>query len=267
MSTYVIGDIHGCLASLQALLDRIAFDPRRDRLWLVGDLVNGGPDSLGVLRWARRHRECIRCVVGNHDLYTLGRHAGVVDKKKRDTVGALLKADDADELLGWLRRRPLIHHEGGALMVHAGLAPGWSVAKAEELARLVEGELRDGGGPDFLRAYFRSPKTGWRKGLRGRQRAVAALQVFTMIRTCRPSGRLCFEFSGPPEEAPAKCLPWYRLRPRPDEPTFYFGHWAALGYRALEGAFGLDSGCVWGGQLTAFRMEDHQVFQVNSREL
>ncbi len=263
MATFVIGDIHGCLREFRELLERVRFSTTRDRLWLVGDLVNGGPDSLGVLRWVRRHHRVVTCVLGNHDLYAVARFAGIIDKKKRDTLKRLLAASDAEELLEWLRRRPLIHQRGGHLMVHAGLAPQWSVPLAKGLARELESILESPQAFAFLRRYFRKPKLSWSGKLRGKERLCAALRVLTMIRTCRPSGALCHDFSGPPEEAPPKCIPWYQLRPE-GEPTYYFGHWAALGYRALPNAFALDSGCVWGNHLTALRRRDGAVFKVDA---
>lgn len=261
MAAYAIGDVHGCFHDLQALLDQIEFRPGRDRLWMVGDLVNGGPHSLEVLRWAHRHRDSLVCVLGNHDLYALARFAGTVRRKRRDTLDALLEAPQAGELMDWLRHRPLLHQGGGYLLVHAGLAPQWSVEDAGALAAEVEGALRSRRWKGFLKNYFATSKGDWSARLQGRDRLLGALRIFTMIRTCTPRGRICFDFSGPPEEAPDGCVPWYRLRP-PDDPKLLFGHWAALGYRELLNGFGLDSGLVWGGRLTALRLGDGQVFQV-----
>ncbi len=262
MATFAIGDVHGCLGELRSLLDQIEFRPGRDRLWLVGDLVNGGPHSLEVLRWAHRHRGSLVSVLGNHDLYALARFAGTVRRKKRDTLDALLAAPDAGELMDWLRRRPLLHLGGDRLLVHAGLAPQWSVDEAGALAGEVQADLRGPGWKGFLKDYFNASRRGWTSRLQGRERLLAALRIFTMIRTCKPAGRICFDFSGPPEEAPDGCLPWYRLRP-PGEPKLLFGHWAALGYRELPNGHGLDSGLVWGGKLTALRLGDGRVFQID----
>ncbi len=261
MARYAIGDIHGCFRTLQALLEKIDFDPGRDRLWLVGDLVNGGPDSVEVLRWARGHDQRIECVLGNHDIYLLARHWDACGVKQRDTLSAVFEAPDREALIEWLRQRPLLVEEGSRAMVHAGLLPSWDQDQARQYCRELEGLLRSPAAPSFLRNYFRKRRTCWRPGMENQERLLCALKVLTMMRTSRTDGRLCIDFAGPPGEAPRGCVPWYELRePNPGQ-TLYFGHWAALGFHRQKGFTALDSGCVWGGSLTAVRLEDQKVFQ------
>jgi bis(5'-nucleosyl)-tetraphosphatase (symmetrical) len=266
MAIYAIGDIQGCHDTLQQLLAAIRFAPGQDRLWLVGDLVNRGPRSLEVLRWARRLDDRVTAVLGNHDLHLLARHARVTSAKKQDTLAQVLTAPDAVELIDWLRHRPLVHCEAGHLMVHAGLLPAWSAAEAEQLARDAEAALR---GPDW--AAFLQRRKGerppWSNDLAGEARCHAFLDVAVRIRTCRPDGTPEPDYSGPPDQAPPGCRPWFALRgPRPGEPCILFGHWAALGLVLAERHIALDTGCVWGGSLTAVRLDDRAVFQVPAVE-
>lgn len=268
MSTYVIGDIHGCFRTLQSLLHLIRFDPRHDRLWIVGDLVNGGPDSLSVLRWAFQHQEAIQTVLGNHDVYLLGRAFGACRRKSRDTLDAILKAPDCEELIEWLRFRPLLIRDGGNALVHAGLMPDWSFDQAFELADSIQRQLRGKSASPFLRDLFEKKRDFWDPESRPRVQRLLGLQILTTLRTCRNDGQICRRFTGPPEEAPGGCIPWYiNRKTRAEDPLFYFGHWAALGFRRLPGAIALDSGCVWGGQLTALRLHDTQVFQVPNSDM
>jgi bis(5'-nucleosyl)-tetraphosphatase (symmetrical) len=262
MATYAIGDIHGCFDSLQRLLRRIAFDPRQDRLWLVGDLVNRGPRSLDVLRWAVEQEDRIVAVLGNHDLHLLARAAGVAEAKKRDTLEAVLAAPDRDDLLAWLLARPLIHREGETLMVHAGLYPDWGPRQAERLAREVEERLQGKGAPKLLATVSQKTAERWKEGLSGPERARAALAGFARLRTLNGEGRMCAGFSGPPEQAPKGCRAWFAIEGRKSAgATVIFGHWAALGLRVENGIAALDTGCVWGKELTALRLDDWRVFQ------
>jgi bis(5'-nucleosyl)-tetraphosphatase (symmetrical) len=262
VAIYAIGDVQGCHHTLQRLLDQIRFDPDADRLWLVGDLVNRGPRSLEVLRWARSLGERLTVVLGNHDLHLLGRAFGTRPAKRHDTLDAVLEAPDREELIQWLRSRPLLHREGPFVLVHAGLLPSWTFEQAAELAREVEAAL---GGPEpeqLLKALAeRKPPTG-REGLGATGRRRVAVQSFTRLRTCRTDGRVCERFTGPPEEAPEGCLPWFELRDDHSAAvTVVCGHWATLGLRMQPGLMALDTGCVWGGSLTAVRLEDQEVFQ------
>jgi bis(5'-nucleosyl)-tetraphosphatase (symmetrical) len=267
MATYAIGDIHGCFETLQGLLRRIAFDPRADRLWLVGDLVNRGPESLDVLRWAVEQGDRVVAVLGNHDLHLLARAAGVGGAKKRDSLDAVLTAPDRDDLLAWLQTRPLIHREGETLMVHAGLFPAWSPRLAERLARDVEERLRGEGAAKLLASVEERSAERWKEGLAGPERARAALAGFARLRTLDPTGRMCAGFSGPPEEAPRGCRPWFAVRGRRSAGlTVIFGHWAALGLKVGGGIAALDTGCAWGRELTALRLDDWRIFQQPAAE-
>jgi len=262
MATYAIGDIHGCFETLKRLLKRIAFDPRQDRLWLVGDLVNRGPRSLEVLRWAVELDGRNVIVLGNHDLHLLARAAGVAEAKKRDTLEAVLAAPDRDDLLRWLRSRPFVHREDGFLLVHAGLFPSWSPDDAERLAREVEARLRSDDGPSLLARGDQKTAERWQHGLTGVERERVALAGFVRLRTLDENERLCPEFSGPPRQAPRGCLPWFSVDGRRSAgATVIFGHWAALGLLLEKGIAALDTGCVWGRELTALRLDDWQVFR------
>lgn len=263
MATYAIGDVQGCGTSLQQLLAQIRFTPTRDRLWFVGDLVNRGPDSLGVLRYVKGLGPAAMTVLGNHDLFLLAAAAGIVAPRAMDTIQPILAAPDCDELLSWLRRQPLLYREGPFAMVHAGLLPQWTVEQAEGLAREVETVL---GGPDYqelLRASFESPSVQWSDDLTGLPRLAALAHVFTRLRTCTEDGIMNSSYNGPLDHTPPGFLPWFHIPARRStEATIICGHWAALGLYLRDGILALDSGCVWGKQLTAIRLEDREVFQV-----
>ncbi|MGE0707341.1 MAG: symmetrical bis(5'-nucleosyl)-tetraphosphatase [Planctomycetota bacterium] len=260
MATYVLGDLQGCYATLEALLARIAWDPARDEVWLVGDVVNRGAGSLEALRWARAH--AARCVLGNHDLHLLGVAAGVREQRPGDTLDAVLAAPDREELIDWLRARPPLERDGGRLLVHAGLLPEWSLARAEELAAAAGRELAGPGWREFLARYYRRKE-------RERDPVLAGLWAMTMIRVLDAEGRPTRELSdykGPPAGRPPGSEPWFAWAPAAwPGVRVLFGHWAALGLHTQEGATGLDTGCVWGGALTAYRLEDGAVFQEPSR--
>ena len=253
MARYAIGDIQGCMASLGRLLAAIEHVPGRDRLWLVGDLVNRGPRSLEVLRWARAQGDGVTAVLGNHDLHLLARAAGLAPAKRRDTLDAILAAPDLGELIDWLRTRPLVHVEDGMLMVHAGLHPRWSAATARALADEVEGELRGPRWREWLGRTLPAAPTPWRDDLTGPARARSILAYLLRVRTVDPAGAP-IDFDGAPEQAPPGATPWYAL-PDPSwgDHTVVFGHWAAHGLRVAERWIATDAGCVWGKRLAAVR--------------
>jgi bis(5'-nucleosyl)-tetraphosphatase (symmetrical) len=261
MATYAIGDVHGWFEVFQRLLLRIGFDRRRDRLWLTGDLVNRGPGSLAMLRWAAEHSDSLHAVLGNHDVHLLARVAGVAAAKRRDTIDDILEAPDRDELAAWLRRRPLLHREDGHVLVHAGLLPIWTVSQAEALARECEAALQGERGDELLERWSRKEGDHWRERLKGLERACATLSSFTRLRTLQRDGSQCVDFNGAPDESPKDCLPWYELGHAPREETVLFGHWAALGLQRLRGSVCLDSGIAWGRSLSALRLEDGIFFQ------
>lgn len=260
MSRYVIGDVQGCHRELLALLQRCEFDPSRDNVWLVGDLVNRGPESLEVLRWARDLGERCVAVLGNHDLHLLAVAAGVASTGRGDTLHAVLQAPDRDELLHWLRQRPLLHREGSWLMVHAGLWPEWSSDEAAALASEVEQALRAGDGHAFLSQMYGNRPQRWSNDLQGAERLRFAVNVMTRMRLISDDLRLDLAFKGELPEAPPGLLPWFALPHRHTDVRVVSGHWSALGLRIASDMVALDTGCVWGQALTALRLEDGQVF-------
>ncbi|WP_374244706.1 symmetrical bis(5'-nucleosyl)-tetraphosphatase [Zoogloea sp.] len=264
MATYAIGDIQGCFTSLTALLNRIDFDPARDRLWLVGDLVNRGPDSLQTLRFVRDLGASAVTVLGNHDLYLLMVAYGSVRARgKDDTIQAVLDAPDRDALLGWLRTRPLMHLEDGFAMVHAGLLPGWTAPQARALAREVEGALAGPYHSDLLHNMWGSEPAAWHDGLRDYKRIRVIVNAMTRMRFCTPDGVMDFKVKGEVTKAPKGFVPWFEVPGRKSaDTTVVFGHWSALGLRIEPRLLALDSGCLWGRELTAVRLEDRKVFQV-----
>ncbi|MDY7093074.1 MAG: symmetrical bis(5'-nucleosyl)-tetraphosphatase [Acidobacteriota bacterium] len=263
MATYALGDVHGCYKTLRKLLRRIGFDPDHDRLWLVGDLVNRGPDSLAVLRWARDlHRqmgERLRVVQGNHDLHLQALAAGLARLRSKDMLKPVLEAKDGDRLVEWLAEQPLLHREGNWLMVHAGLLPHWTPEDAESEARRVQAALLGGSRRQLLQRPASKP-AGAEAEL---QRSLTA---FTRLRCCTADGEPT-PHKGPPEEAPAGELAWFDVPGRrSSDATAIFGHWAALGLRVQPGILALDSGAAWGGKLTAVRLEDGKIFQQRAKE-
>jgi bis(5'-nucleosyl)-tetraphosphatase (symmetrical) len=265
MATYAIGDIQGCLAPFKRLLDRISFDPRMDRLWLVGDLVNRGPDSLGLLRFVRSLGDAVRIVLGNHDLFLLAAAEDIATLRHKDTIHDVLGAKDRSELIAWLRRQPLHHREGSFLMIHAGLLPQWTIDESASFAREVEAVLAGPNYRAFLHSLFHGPNPPWNPSLTGPERLVSIARVLTRLRTCTPTGEMS-GFSGPPEQTPSGYLPWFDISHRRHaDVTIICGHWAALGLRLEPNLLAVDSGCVWGKKLTAVRLEDRAVFQVSCK--
>jgi bis(5'-nucleosyl)-tetraphosphatase (symmetrical) len=262
MATYAIGDLQGCFDELQQLLGEIAFSPTRDRLWFVGDLVNRGPRSLEVLRFVRGLGEGATVVLGNHDLHLLRFAAGVAKRNQSDTLDAVLAAHDRDELLAWLRTRPLLHAEDDYLMVHAGLLPSWTPAQARDLASEVEDGLRGKGHRDVLAELHSGPPHAWRDDLRGSDRLRTVTSAMTRLRFCTRDGMMDLRAKGGPDEAPAGFLPWFEVPGRRTRAvSVVCGHWSVLGLRMAPKLLALDSGCVWGGALTAVRLEDRKLYQ------
>jgi bis(5'-nucleosyl)-tetraphosphatase (symmetrical) len=268
MATYVIGDIQGCFLSLQALLRQSAVDPALDRVIVAGDLVNRGPRSLEVLRWAVENRAWVDAVLGNHDLHLLARAFGGARAKGKDTLDEIFAAPDADRLLAWLRDRPLlIEHENYAI-VHAGLHPQWTMGEARELARELEAAVQGERAANFFHAMYGSEPAHWSPRLSGADRLRFATNAFTRMRMLRQDGAIDMAFKGELEKAPAELTPWFDWRPlaEPNRPAIVFGHWSALGLLVRDDAIGLDTGCVWGGFLSAIRLEDRAVLQVASQD-
>lgn len=261
MPTYAIGDIQGCCEEFEALLEHLRFDPSRDTLWLVGDLVNRGPRSLDVLRRVKALGAAAITVLGNHDLHLLAAALTPSEQlKPQDTLGEIFSAPDRDELLAWLRRQPLLHHDArlGCTMIHAGLPPQWDLATAQSCAHELEAALRD---DDrcvelFAKMYGDQPDR-WSDDLEGDARLRFITNCFTRLRFCREDGRLELKFKGKIESAPRHLLPWFRVpNRRSRELRIVCGHWSALGYYEGDGVLSIDTGCVWGEKLCAVRLDE-----------
>ena len=264
MATYAIGDVQGCDDALQRLVEQIRFNPASDRLWFVGDLVNRGPDSLKVLRYIKSLGTSAVVVLGNHDLFLLAVAEGIATSRQEDTLQAILAAPDRDELLAWVRRQPLLYREHPFVLVHAGILPQWSINEAEKLAHEVETGLRGPFYKDVLRALYPSKHLQWSSDLTGPTRLATIIKVLTRLRACSAEGLMESSYSGPPDHIPAGFLPWFRIENlQRRNTTIIFGHWASLGLYCKDNVLAIDSGCVWGRQLTAIRLEDREVFQVS----
>ncbi len=273
MAIYAIGDVQGCFSALERLVGQIRFDPACDQLWFVGDLVNRGPDSLSVLRYIKGLGPAAITVLGNHDLHLLAIAAGVAKLGRKDTVQDVLQAPDRDELIAWLRRQPLVHVADGHMLLHAGLLPQWTVAQTQDLAREVEAVLRSSSYHEFLSYLYEvgyrenSGPRRWTDSLSGRERLGVIANALTKLRVCSTEGEMGLSYKGAPQAAPPGFIPWFQAPDRRSaETTVVCGHWAALGLHILDNLLVLDSGYVWGQQLTAVRLEDRQVFQVSNRE-
>lgn len=267
MAIYAIGDIQGCYNELQQLLEKIHFDAAQDRLWLVGDLVNRGPDSLRVLRLVKSLGDRAITVLGNHDLHLLAVAAGEAELHRGDTLDEVLSAPDCDELLVWLRHQRLLYAEAGYVLVHAGLLPQWSVTQALGLAQEVEQALRGDDYAVFFEHMYGNSPHGWRDDHRGYKRLRVIANALTRMRICTPQGDMEFKFKGEVEKVPHGYLPWFDLPGRKSaEATVIFGHWSALGLQVRGDVIALDTGCLWGGPLTAIRLEDRQLFQVMCKD-
>jgi bis(5'-nucleosyl)-tetraphosphatase (symmetrical) len=268
MSTYAIGDVQGCYDQLRRLLDSIAFDVGRDRLWFVGDLVNRGPQSLQTLRFVRSLGERAITVLGNHDLHLLVVAAGVRKPHRGDTLDETLSAPDRDELLNWLRHQNMMHAGDGYAMVHGGLLPQWTVAQALALGREVEHVLRGDGYDEFLRHMYGNEPTRWRDDLSGYGRLRVITNAMTRLRLCTPDGTMEFSHKTGLRKLPPGFMPWYDVTDRRSRDTpLITGHWAALGLVVRPDLYALDSGCVWGRRLSALRLEDRRIYQCDCGEI
>ncbi len=256
MAIFAIGDIQGCYEELARLVDKLRFDPGRDELWFVGDLVNRGPRSLDVLRFVRSLEVVSTVILGNHDLHLLAarEHPDRVD----DLLRPILAADDADELLDWLRLRPLVHYRPdlNTLMVHAGIAPDWDPLTTVKLAHEVERKLRDTSYTELLDAMYSDEPARWSADLTGIERLRFIVNCLTRIRYCYPDGTLDFTQKGPPGEATTPLVPWFDMPGRASQSVRVLcGHWSALGLLQRPDLLMIDTGCVWGRELTAVRVD------------
>ncbi len=263
MATYAIGDLQGTFSALQKLLDAINFDARKDRLWLVGDLVNRGSESLQCLRFVRELGDSAVTVLGNHDLHLLCVAAGAAKVRKNDTLQPVLDAPDRNQLLEWLQQRPMMHVEGNWVLVHAGLLPQWSIAKARTLASEVELALRAKDCRRFFAAMYGDDPDTWSEALTGYDRLRVIVNAMTRMRLCTSKGRMEFSHQGELQNLPGGFLPWFQVPGRKSaDHTLIVGHWSALGLKLDANLISLDTGCVWGRSLTAMRLEDRKIFQV-----
>ncbi len=258
--------MQGCYDELRQLLKLARLDNARDRIGVVGDLVNRGPKSLEVLRFVRDLGERAVIVLGNHDLHLVALAYGHGRPRKDDTLRRVLDAPDADELVGWLRERPMIHAECDYVLVHAGLLPQWGVSKALKLGREVEAALRGPRHREFISNMYGSQPDRWDDSLAGADRLRVIVNAMTRMRFCTCEGQMEFHGKGDPRDAPPGYLPWFEVPGRKSaRSTVLCGHWSALGLRLEPNLLALDTGCVWGGNLSAVRLEDRKLFQVPCR--
>jgi bis(5'-nucleosyl)-tetraphosphatase (symmetrical) len=268
MATIAIGDVQGCYDQLMRLLERAGFDERRDVLWFVGDLVNRGPRSAQVVRFAKSLGANQVTVLGNHDLALMVVAEGIAKPHRGDTFGEILSVPDRDELLAWLRRQKMMHAGNGYAMVHAGLLPQWSIEQALALAREVEDVLQGAAHRDFLKHLYGNEPARWRDDLAGYDRLRVVVNAMTRMRLVTPGGTMDFSHKAGLADAPAGHLPWYDAPGRASGSTpILFGHWAALGLLQREDVVCLDTGCVWGRALSALRLDDGRLFQLDCPEL
>jgi bis(5'-nucleosyl)-tetraphosphatase (symmetrical) len=266
MTTYAVGDIQGCFEPFQRLLANVRFNPAIDTLWSVGDLVNRGDDNLSTLRWFHQHRKCVKVVLGNHDLHLIAAAAGVKKLGRSDNLHDILEAPDADKLINWLRKRPLLHKKGKRVMTHAGIPSVWSVKQARRYASEVEVVLQSKQRKEFLRHMYGNEPARFSEHLRGMARLRVITNTFTRMRYATASGYLDFTNKGPiVDEAGSlsgeSLRPWFRHR-KPKKHTLIFGHWAALeGKTDRKDIIGLDTGCVWGGPMTLLNLDTGQRFE------
>ena len=256
MAIYAIGDIQGCFDQLKRLLDKIDFNPSIDQLWFAGDLVNRGPNSLETLRFIKSLGECAISVLGNHDLHLLA-----VSKKTRksdqdDSLHKILYASDSDELLNWIRHLPLIHRTEQFCLIHAGLPPQWDIEQATNVAQEVGEILVSDNYEILLKEMYGDSPNQWSDTLEGWNRIRLIINCFTRMRYCDQDGRLDLSCKSTPGDQPKNLFPWFDIHNRKSRSTcIIFGHWSALGFYAGNNCYCIDSGCVWGGQLTALRLD------------
>ena len=258
MSLYAIGDVQGCYSSLRALLEKIGFNSECDQVWFVGDLVNRGPESLAVLRFVKDLDGNATTVLGNHDLNLLAIAAGTRKARPSDTIDDVLQAKDRDDLLDWLRQQPLMHFDADndCAMVHASIHPDWSIDKALGLAAEVESVVRSPQCHDFFANMYGSKPNYWSDKLRGNKRLRCITNIFTRARYLTKDGLMDYANTDPPEKAPKNLTPWYLCKPKSTRTTsVVFGHWSSLGCRHVNQFIAIDSGCVWGGALTAVKLD------------
>ncbi len=268
MATYAIGDIQGCYHAFKALLARLSFNPKHDQLRLVGDLINRGNGSLEVLRWCYQHQSSIKVVLGNHDLHAIAVAHRLKRAHRSDTLQTIIDAPDRDELLTWLRYQPLMvvdldSHGNRYAMVHAGLLPQWTIEAASLYATEVEVALQADNYVDFLANMYGNEPNKWQADLTGIERLRVITNTLTRMRICTQLGEMEFAFKGELQDIPAGYVPWFDVDNRQSKQTAIFcGHWSALGMSQRHNVTSLDTGCLWGGQLSAICIETGAITQV-----
>ena len=253
---YAVGDIQGCAPSLKALVKKL---PKKSKMIFLGDLVNRGPNSLGALRQLKSLQESgqAECILGNHDLHLLAIDAGLRNTKSLDTVDGILKAPDRKELINWIRNRPMALSNGKVLTVHAGVLPQWDLQQTIECAQEVEKALRSKSYKQFLANMYGNTPNKWSNSLKGYERLRVITNALTRMRFCTPNGQMEFESKEGLENGPKGYIPWFKVPKRKTANTLiYFGHWSTLGLLRRNNVIGLDTGCVWGGKLTALEIAD-----------
>lgn len=257
MALYLIGDVQGCDAALAQLLQKIDFSPSRDTLYLLGDLVNRGPASLAVLQRLHALGDAAQCLLGNHDLHLLAVSQGVRKPHRKDTLNGVLQSPRCAELIEWLRHRPMALQARGWLMVHAGVLPAWTLSQTLALAAEVQTVLRSPGWGEALQHLYGNQPDRWHDGLQGADRCRVVINALTRLRLCTADGVMEFKSKDSAEQAPAGYLPWYSVPGRRTRGVpIAFGHWSTLGKAQDRSVLPLDTGCVWGGCLTAARLSD-----------
>lgn len=257
MSIYAVGDVQGCYDELQALLEQIAFDPANDTLWFCGDLVNRGYQSLETLRFVSSLGDRAVTVLGNHDLHLIATAAGLRKPGRNDTLQPVIDAPDCADLVDWLRTQPLLHHDDitGFTLVHAGLPPRWDLQQAIDRAREAEAVLRSDNYLDFIAHMYGNQPDQWLPSLRGHDRIRFIINSFTRLRFCTTDGRLDLKNNGAPGTQPDGLHPWFDIPDRHSRDLkIVFGHWSTVGKQPRHGVYPLDTGCLWGGELTALRI-------------
>ncbi len=259
MAIYVIGDVQGCFDELTALIDKISFNPKKDKLWFVGDLVNRGPKSLETLRWVKSLGNKAITTLGNHDLHLLASYAGIREVNKTSSLYHAIQAQDIKELVDWVRQQPLMHYDStlNIAMVHGGILPCWTIKKALSYASEVESVLRSNNFQEFLKNMYGDVPNNWEKNLKSRDRLRVITNSFTRLRYCNADGALDLNEKGSPGTQSSGLIPWFEMTPRNNDDTkIVFGHWSTLGQYEGNNVIATDTGCVWGGCLTAVRIDD-----------
>ncbi len=263
MTHYAVGDIQGCYAELMDVLDQVGFDPDEDVLWVAGDMVNRGPDSLATLAFLYQYRDSVQCVLGNHDLHLLAIYFGQRKSKGSDTIDEIIDAPQAEQWIDWLRHQPLCIYDeyNDFTMVHAGIAPQWTLAEALSYSREVEAVLQSDYIVDFLANMYGNKPAIWRDDLEGFDRLRCITNYFTRMRICDRNGKLDLDYKGDIPDIPPGYYPWFKHPQRQTaQQKIVFGHWAALGgHINNKNLFGLDSGCVWGQALTLMQLDTYDL--------